>query len=446
MRNFKTACSVTVICLLAVGFPGPPASPQGLGPAERTMVTFLDDHEEDAISFLEAVVNVNSGTMNHSGVREVGAMFRTEFEALGFETRWVDFPPETNRAGQLFATRLGNETGPKVLMIGHLDTVFEEDSPFQTFQRAGDVATGPGVADMKSGDVAILYSLKALAHAGVLDQVSVIVALTGEEESPGRPLSISRKDLIEAGQWSDLALGFEGGRREGDKEFATVARRSSSGWTLEVEGLMGHSSRIFSEQYGAGAIFEAARILDGFYEEVRGEEYLTFNAGVIVGGTDITFDEEDKRGSAFGKTNVIPQKVLARGGIRTISDEQLERAREGMRAVVERNRPGTNATISFSDGYPAMAPSPESLVLLEQLSAVNQDLGNGPMEALDAGARGAADISFVAPYTPGLAGMGPYGSGAHSPTESLELPSLKLSAKRAAVLMYRLAQDWERMP
>jgi glutamate carboxypeptidase len=403
------------------------------------MAAYLDETEEEAIALLERVVNINSGTMNHDGVREVGRIFREELDALGFQTRWVEFPPETNRAGQLFGERMGNGTGPKILMIGHIDTVFEVDSPFQHFERDGNLAYGPGVIDMKSGDVAILYALKALAHAGILDDISIVVALTGEEESPGRPLSVSRKDLIEAGQWADLALGFEPGRREGRTEYATVARRSSSGWLLEVDGSMGHSSRIFNDQYGAGAIFEAARILNAFYEEIRGEEPLTFNAGLVLGGTEVAFDEENKRGTAAGKTNVIPQKVLVRGDIRAISNEQLERTRHRMRGVVERHRPGTSATISFTDGYPAMAPTQENYALLETLSRVNQDLGHGPMEALDSGARGAADISFVAPYTKGLAGMGPYGSGSHSPDETLELSSLKLSAKRAAVFMLRIA-------
>jgi glutamate carboxypeptidase len=338
---------------------------------------------------------------------------------------------------------MGTGAGPKILMIGHLDTVFEEDSPFQHFQRTGTRATGPGVADMKSGDVAIIYALKALAQAEVLDHLSIIVAFTGEEESPGVPLSVSRKDLVEAGKWSDLALGFEGGRREGGVEYATVARRSSTDWTLTVVGEMGHSSRIFSDQYGAGAIFEAARILNAFYEEVRGEEYLTFNAGVFLGGTDVVYDEEETRGSAFGKTNVIPQEVVVHGGIRTISNEQLERARDRMREVVAHNRPRTSATITFTDGYPPMAPTQENYALLEELSRVSQDLGYGPMEALDAGQRGAADISFVAPYTPGLAGMGPYGSGAHSPDESLDLTSLRVAATRAAVFMYRLTLEEE---
>jgi len=422
---------------------GTPVVAQTLDSVEAEMARFLDGSQGEAIALLQQVVDINSGTMNHEGVRAVGRIFQEELEALGFDTRWIDLPPEANRAGHLFAQREGNGRGPRILMIGHLDTVFEETSPFQRFERDGSQATGPGVSDMKSGDVTILLALKALLQAGVLDDLSVTVALTGDEESPGRPLEVSRRELVDAGKWADLALGFEGGVREGGVEYATVARRSSSGWTLTVTGQTGHSSRIFTEEYGAGAIFEAARILDGFYEEVRGEEYLTFNAGVILGGTEVEYDPEESRGSAFGKTNVIPQRVVVHGGIRTISEEQLQRARAGMMKVVSEHRPGTTADIGFSEGYPPMAPTPENQALLLTLSQVSQDLGYGPMEALDPGRRGAADISFVAPYTPGLAGMGPYGSGSHSPEETLDLTSLTVSAKRAAVFMYRMIRKQE---
>jgi len=409
------------------------------------MAEFLDGHSEEAIALLERVVNINSGTLNPVGVKAVGQIFREELDALGFATRWIDLPDEVGRAGHLFGEMSGNR-GPRILMIGHLDTVFEKDSPFQRFQRIGDLASGPGVSDMKGGDVVILYALKALASVGALEDASVVVALTGDEESPGMPLSISRKDLVQAGQWADVALGFEGGVKEGGVEFATVARRSSSEWLLEIRGTMGHSSRIFSEEIGAGAIFEAARILSRFYDEVKGEEYLTFNAGTIVGGTDVTYDTEETRGSAFGKTNVVPQRLVVHGGIRTISDEQLQRARARMEGIVAEHLPRTEAKISFSDGYPPMAPTPANLALLQQYSHVSQDLGYGAMEALDPGQRGAADISFVAPFSPGLAGMGAYGTGSHSPDERVELESITVAAKRAAVLMYRLMNQGGPLP
>ena len=349
-------------------------------------------------------------------------------------------PLEMNRAGHLFGRHEG-AGGPRVLMIGHLDTVFEVGDAFSAYARDGDIARGPGVADMKSGNVIIVYALKALREAGLLDDVSVVVAYTGDEETAGTPLSISRRDLIEAGQWADIALGFEGAVHYDDTDWATIARRSASDWTLTVSGRQAHSSSIFSERTGAGAIFEAARILDAFYDEVRGEQYLTFNAGTIQGGTGVNYDPQQNRGTTFGKTNVVPQSVVVHGGMRTISADQLERARIAMREIVADSLPHTEATIEFEDGYPPMAPTDGNRRLQMLLSDINQALGRGEMPALDPSRRGAADISFVAPYTDGLAGLGALGRGAHSPNEELDLRSMSVAIKRAAFLIYRLSQE-----
>jgi glutamate carboxypeptidase len=423
-------------CLLAALLLPALAAAQGLDAAERRMADWIDAQLEDAIALLEETVNIRSGTMSLEGVTQVGRVMRRELDALGLETEWIDLPDAMQRAGHLVGRREGTR-GPKFLLIGHLDTVFDTESA--PFRRAGNVATGAGVVDMKGGNVVIVLALGALKEAGVLDDLSVAVICTGDEEEPGEPLDVTRAPLIELGRWADVALGFESAAFEGGVDYATIARRSSSDWRLEVTGRQAHSSQVFSEDVGAGAIFEAARILDGFYEEVRGEEYLTFNAGAIVGGTDVEYDYEQNRGTAFGKTNVVPRKVIVHGGIRAISAEQLERARGAMRRVVARHLPHTDATITFEDGYPPMAPTEGNRRLAEALSAINVALGRAPMPALDPAKRGAADISFVAPYTDALAGMGPVGKGSHTPEESLELDSLALAAKRAAILMYRLS-------
>ncbi len=407
---------------------------------EEEMAAWIDAHVDDAIALLEETVNIGSGTMNQEGVREVGRVMRRELDALGLQTEWIEMPPEMNRAGHLFGRHEG-AGGPRVLMIGHLDTVFEVGDAFSAYARDGDIARGPGVADMKSGNVIIVYALKALREAGLLDDVSVVVAYTGDEETAGTPLSISRRDLIEAGQWADIALGFEGAVHYDDTDWATIARRSASDWTLTVSGRQAHSSSIFSERTGAGAIFEAARILDAFYDEVRGEQYLTFNAGTIQGGTGVNYDPQQNRGTTFGKTNVVPQSVVVHGGMRTISADQLERARIAMREIVADSLPHTEATIEFEDGYPPMAPTDGNRRLQMLLSDINQALGRGEMPALDPSRRGAADISFVAPYTDGLAGLGALGRGAHSPNEQLDLTSMSVAIKRAAFLIYRLSQE-----
>ncbi len=433
--------SHTIVLLTSLGIPVSAANPalaQNLTSTEQAIVSYVDAHDDEAIDLLERIVNINSGTMNHAGVREVGRIFEAELASLGFDTRWIEMPEEVNRAGHLFA-EIDGGSGPTILLIGHLDTVFEENSPFQRFERGDSTTSGPGTEDMKGGDVVLLYALKALRAAGALEDARIIVALTGDEEKPGRPIAVSRADLIEAGRRSQVALGFEGG--VDGTGTATVARRGSSGWTLLVEGERGHSSQIFGEKYGAGAIFEAARILGGFYDEVRGEEYLTFNPGIILGGTEVSYDAAGTRGSAFGKTNVIAQSVVVDGGLRFISEEQKERVRARMREVVSRHLPLTAARIEFEDGYPAMAPTEANYELLGVLDEVSRDLGFGPVEAVDPARRGAADISFVAPYVEaGLDGLGVAGSGGHTTEEEVDLGSLPIVTKRAALLIHRLTQ------
>ena len=405
--------------------------------AEAAIVERVRANEEAAIAFLEDAVNIGSGIMSHDGVRAAGALFSKAFADIGFDVAWETMPEEMNRAGHLNARRTG-EAGRKLVVIGHLDTVFEKDGEGALFRRDGDTAYGPGVADMKGGDVVALFALKALAEEGLLNDADITVIFTGEEEFTGKPIDISRRSLVEAAKRADVALNFEGG----EPGHAVTGRRGASGWTLTTTGRRRHSSGIFSEDVGAGAVFEAARILDAFYDKLRKEEYLTFNPGVIVGGTDVTYDGEANAGEAFGKTNVVAQKVVVDGGLRFISEEQKEKARERMRKIVDRKLPHTDATIEFIDSYPAMAPTEGNLALLEVFSAVSVDLGYGPVEGNDPAARGAADVSFAAPHVAAsMDGLGPVGEGAHTLEESVDLTTLREATERAAVLIYRLTRE-----
>ncbi len=407
---------------------------QKLSKKEKDLITTVEENHQNAVVFLEKIVNINSGTMNHAGVKEVGMIFKEQFDAINFETQWIDMPTEINRAGHFFAEKKGSK-GKKILLIGHLDTVFEKDSPFQTFKKEGDIAHGPGANDMKGGDVIVLFALKALHQNNLLNNAQIIVAFTGDEESTGKPLETSRKDLIDAAKRSDVALGFE---TSTGFDYATVARRGSSGWQLEVSGKRAHSSGIFSTNVGAGAIFEASRILNAFYTDIKGEEFLTFNPGVILGGTDIEFDKELNKGKAFGKSNVVSQTVIVKGGLRFISEEQKENARSKMKKIVQDNLPHTTAKISFKDSYPAMQPTEGNLKLLALLNNVSKDLKQGEVKAYDPGKRGAADTSFVADYVDCLDGLGTMGRGAHTPNETLDLTTFEALTKRAALMIYRL--------
>ena len=407
-----------------------------LSKAEKEIKIYIDEHTEEAIDMVEKVVNINSGTLNIAGNKTVGNIFQAELDQLDFNTYWVTYPETIKRSGHLFAEMRGK--GKKIVLIGHLDTVFEPDSPFQKFTRDGDTAYGPGVSDMKAGDVSMIYVMKALDNIGVLKDLNLTLVFIGDEEKTGGPPSIVRKELIEAGKWANIGLGFEGAH---GMNTGTVARRSSSSWRLSTTGIQGHSSQIFKDELGYGAIFEAARIVNAFREELVGEEYLSFNPGTIVGGTDIAYDPVTARGTTFGKTNVVSQAATVHGGIRTISTEQLDKAMARMKDIASQNLPGTTAKIKFRTSYPPMAPTEANYALLDKLESVNVDLGYGKLEPLDPGKRGAADISFVAPHVDAsLAGMGPDGFGEHSEKEGLDLTSLPKTTTRAAILIYRLTR------
>lgn len=427
---------IAVALLLSATLTPLPLGGQSLSEVERRITSEVDASAAEAIDLLERAVNINSGSMNFDGVREVGVLFRQEFDALGFETQWID-GTSWDRAGHLIARRDGS--GPRLLLIGHLDTVFEPSSPFQSFDREGDRAQGPGVVDMKGGDVVIVHALKALAASGELDDISITIVMTGDEERSGRPLDLARAALIEAAEEADIVLAFENG--DSNPMTAVVARRGSSGWRLDVTGVPAHSSQLFQEEVGAGAAYEASRILSEFYDRLAGEPLLTFNPGVMLAGTDVDYDPSAAGGSAFGKSNVVAQTAVVTGDLRTITLEQLERARATMRFVVLESLPRTSATITFDDGYPPLAPSDGNLRLLAMFSQVSEDLGYGEVTAVDPRNAGAADVSFTAGFVEiAIDGLGPGGGNDHTVDEWIDLPTLAMQSKRAAVLMHRLAR------
>ena len=408
-----------------------------LSSEERAIAAHIDAHQADGVALLEKVVNINSGTLNLAGVREVGAVFRAEFDRLGFKTQWVD-QSSVDRAGHLVADHPG--PGPRVLLIGHLDTVFENDSPFQKFERLdANTARGPAIIDMKGGDVVIVQALRALEAADVLKNLNVVVVLTGDEEEPGRPRSRSRETLVAAAKGADVAIGFEDG--DGDSSHAIVVRRGTTSWDLRVTGKPGHSSQVFSAEPGAGAVFEAARILNAFRERLGGQEHLTFNPGLIAGGTTADADGALARGSAFGKSNVVAGEARVLGDLRALSVEQFVKAKQAMQAIVAESLPNTHATITFDEGYPPLAPSEGNQRLLAAYDRASQDLGLGAVTAVSPDRAGAADVSFVAGDVKMIIdAVGLKGHDDHSPQETADLRTLPMQAKRAAVLLARISR------
>jgi glutamate carboxypeptidase len=410
---------------------GTSAGAAGLSADERRIVAAVNASHAAAMTLIEETVNIQSATENHAGVRKVGGVFARELASLGFETRWVELPPQVGRAGHLVALHRGNR-GKRLLLIGHLDTVLQGEA----FHVEGDRAYGTGIADMKGGDVIAVEALRALHATGALEGRQVIVVLTGDEEDTGVPQSESREALFEAASRSDVALAFEGAA----PGVAVVGRRGIATWRLHVTGEQAHSSGIFRESRGYGAIFETARILDRFRIDLP-EQYLTYNPSVVVGGTSVAFDADASSGTALGKANVIPREAYVAGDIRFLTMEQFEATRARMEAIVADNLPKTSAAIEIKEEFPSMAPTDGNRKVLAELDAVSRDLGFGPIVAQDPGERGAGDISFVC--TGRLAcldGLGAMGENDHAPGEYLETPSMPMLTQRAALLMYRLTR------
>lgn len=423
---------ITIVAALAVSASASlPA--QQLSPVEQRIRTYLQQHQADEIALLAKSVDIKSQTLDLAGVRAVGKLFADRLAALGFHTRWAAMPASMHRAGHLVAERTGN-TGKRLLLIGHLDTVVEGDSLGFARLDSG-MARGAGSSDMKGGDVEIIAALEALNSVGALANKTITVVMTGDEEAAGDPLTVARAPLIEAAKHSDIALAFEGG----NPHDATVARRGASSWLLTVHGRGSHSAGMFGRGSGYGAIYEAARIINEFRTQLAGQPNLTFSPSVIVGGTDVTYDSTTVSGSAKSKLNIIASNVTVSGDLRFLTEGQKDSTRARMREIASRdNLPGTSAEIAFADEYPAMAPTPANYAVLAVYDSASRALGYGPVEALDPGRRGAGDISFVAPMITGLDGLGAMGSGSHTPAERVNLTTLPIQTERAAILMYRL--------
>lgn len=409
---------------------------QKLSREEAKIIRYIDAQMPQTLQLLEEVVNINSGTLHVTGVRQTGERLAEEFKKIGFITEWVALPDSLKRAGHLVAYTKGKK-GKKLFLIGHLDTVFEPFMPPNPYKVINDsTATGQGINDMKGGNVLIVAALKALHHNGLLKDVTITAYFTGDEEKAGHPIEVTRGDFIERAKKHEIALGFE--TAQGLHTVAT-ARRGSSSWQLKVEGRQAHSSGIFTNGYGA--VYEAARIVNAFREELSREKYLTFNPGFFIGGSEMDYDSGTLSASVTGKLNIISPAAIVQGDLRFLTESQKEAARLKMKRIAEAgNLPGTRAQISFADGITSMEPTPGNAKLVTLLNQVSKDMGIGETKAGDPGNRGAGDISYVAKYLHCLDGLGASGRGAHAPGETIHLKEYPDLIKRAALLIYRLTR------
>ena len=376
------ACSAALLSTLQ------PALAQGLSPVESKLVESVKSRTNDQIAALQKVVDIDSGTLNATGVREVGRYFETELQGLGFKTRWVSMPETMHRAGHLIAERVASGgSNQRVLLLGHLDTVFELDSP-------------------------------------------------GDEESVGVRSNVSRRDVLEAARQSDVVLSFEP-----DTGKAVIGRRGLSTWSLQTTGVQGHSAFVLKEKGGAGAVYEIARILDEVRRAFTGHPTVTINPGLVLGGTAVTYDDTKAAGAASGKFNIVAPASTVKGDLRFLSDADRDGAKTRMREIASTNLLKTSAKFEFDDLAPGWPASPGNQKLLSEVGNVSRALGMGPVEAEDPVNRGFGDVNFIGTTVAGIDGLGAKGEGFHGPDESIDLNSLGPATSRAAVLIYRVTHQ-----
>lgn len=429
MNKLRLIFSVLALNLGFAALAQEPVEP-AISAEERAMVEWLEAREEEMLALLERITNMNSGSLNSAGLDAVAAVFDEELRGLGFGTsrlpgELIEMPScpgsdySIDLADHLLARRPGN--GSRLLLMGHIDTVFPPDSPFQTFVREGDTIYGPGVADMKGGLVVMLYALKALAAADALDEAAFTVLLNSDEEMGS--LS-SRKYLEEEAVNHDWGLVYE----SSGIDTMTRRRKGIGQARLVVTGRAAHSGG--AHEQGLSAIKELAYKIVQIENMTNYETGLTANVGVVRGGE---------------ARNTISPCAEALIDLRYPQPEQGLAAVELWREIFEQvySYPvdsGEITTESYINLHrPPKIPTPESDYLLDKAIAIGRLLGQ-EIRIIDSG--GGTDGSLTQGVgLPTIDSLGIAGTGAHSDREEARAGSLAERAALSAVLIRRLARE-----
>lgn len=392
------------------------------------LLRFIDRHEREMFEKLEAVVNQNSGSLNREGLSSVRSFFERELRGLGFSctvvpggTREMLRCPsrkETIHFGDHLVARIDGGHGPKILMNGHFDTVFEPSSPFQKMRREGNIIHGPGTVDMKAGIVSMIYALKALKEFGLLSRARITVILVADEELG----SLDSRPLLEAeAKKHDLGLVFEGAGAG-----TMVNKRKGLGQAqLVVHGTAAHAGNAFDR--GVSAVRELAmKVVD--IEKLTGRRPgITVNVGTFLGG--------DKR-------NIVPECAECQIDIRYEKPEDGEWVIGEIQKIADRSytfndhiQKGTRTEMWHTLHRPPKLITPEFEKALQHVLSAAEELGK-KLGTTESG--GGTDGSLMqAVGLPTVDTMGPEGSGAHTEREQMTADSFVWKTKLAALVLYK---------
>ena len=366
-------------------------------------VTRAEDLLDPYLEDLKAIVNIDSGTFTKAGIDRVGAYLQERFTDFGFST---SFDRQAQYGDNLVATHKGsNPTGPRLLLIGHIDTVFSEGEatrrPFTIKRSNGKtIATGPGVLDMKSGVLIGMYGLHLLIQAREAAYQSATFICNSDEEI-GSPSS--RPLIQELARQADAVLVFEPGRAE---ETVVSSRRGCGQYRVEVQGLSAHAG--VEPQRGRNAILELSyqvQKMQALNGTVAG---TTLSVGIIHGGE---------------RTNVVPDYAYFDMDVRASDQRAARNLEAAMRQVTTQNKlQGTTISLSGSMLCQPFERNSANERIVQLAREAGSPLG---LKIQDVGSGGASDANTTAAMgIPTIDGLGAGGGLAHNPGEFIELDYL----------------------
>jgi glutamate carboxypeptidase len=368
------------------------------------------------VTELEQMVNVDCGSYTPAGVNEIADLCQARMLALGFK---VDRRPHVPvggepQLGDLLIGTLDGAGGSNVLLVGHMDTVFDEGTVKERpFRIEGDVARGPGVSDMKGGLLTGFHAVEVLQEAG-FDRFGRITYVCNPDEEIGSPLS--GPVIRELAPAHDAAFVLEGARANGD---IVSARKGITDYAIEFVGRAAHAG--VEPEKGANAVLAAARATVALQALNGRWPGVTVNVGVARGGT---------------RTNVVPERCLLQVDLRSPELDTLERAEaEIERLCVDHGVEGVVARVEGNGWHRPMEKKQGGARLASFAIEIAAELG---FELRDAATGGASDANTTsAAGTPTLDGLGPIGGDDHAPAEWLDLSSVVPRVALLAALISR---------
>jgi len=384
----------------------------------KDISTWLQAHLPEFLDDLRALVSVDCGTSNKAGVDAVGRLFRDRLRAAGFEL--TEFP--LTDYGDCFLATLRGSGRARILLVGHLDTVYPDGTVAQRPMRIeGQRIFGPGANDMKAGLLAGLYAVRALQHTGFRD-FDRIEFFVNTDEEVGSPAS--QHLYHEVAAQADAALVVEAARSDGN---IVSARKGGATYRFTVHGRQAHAG--VEPEKGANAIVELARCIQELTALNGLHPGTTVNVGVIGGGT---------------RSNVVPDLAWAEVDVRFVTTEAGQVLDQAVRQVAARpSVPGTRIEVTGGREKAPMEKTAASAYLVELARSVAGQLG---FTFQDVQTGGMSDANHIAELgVPTLDGLGPVGGHDHSPDEYLELDSIVPRTALLAGLIAAIATNREQL-